>query len=407
MPATTCTFEGASGQRLSARLETPADPVRATAVFAHCFTCSKDLKAVRRITSALTEAGIAVLSFDFAGLGSSEGDFAESTFAADVDDLVAAAGYLREVAQAPSLLVGHSLGGAAAIMAAPRIPELRAVATIGAPADPTHVQHLFADGMEDIRTDGRATVRIAGREFCVGAGLVQDLASHRPTEVLRTLDAAVMVFHSPVDEVVDVDNARELYTAARHPKSFVSLDTADHLLSDPRDARYVAAVTASWLERYLPEPTPTARAYADNRVVARNSGGFATHVTARGMTLVVDEPEDLGGTETGLTPYDHLGVALASCTALTLRMVAQREAIPLDTVEVSVTHDKVHARDCAECEGREGRVDVLRRTVSLSGDISEAQRTRLHDVADRCPVHRTLSAGVVVVDADPRVVETA
>lgn len=399
MPSAICTFTNARGQKLHARLEVGEDTPRATAVFAHCFTCSKDLKAVRRIATALTDAGIAVLSFDFAGLGRSEGDFADASFAADVDDLVAAAGYLRDTLQAPSLLVGHSLGGAAAIMAAARIEEVVAVATIGAPAEPAHVQHLFEGDLDTIRRDGTAEVRIGGRPFTVGAQLVDDLAAHRPTEVLRELDAAVLIFHSPVDAVVGIDNARQLYEAARHPKSFVSLDGADHLLTDPRDAAYVAAVTASWVDRYLPDLTAHVEAYADNTVTARNSGGMATPVTARGLELVVDEPLSAGGTETGLTPYDHLGVALASCTALTLRIVAEREGIPLDAVEVSVTHDKVHARDCAECGDRQGRVDVMRRHVEITGDMTDAQRDRLHAVADRCPVHKTLTAGVVVVDA--------
>lgn len=405
MPSTTCTFAGARGHQLAARLETPEEPARATAVFAHCFTCSKDLKSVRRITAALVETGIAVLSFDFSGLGHSEGDFSESTFAADVDDLVAAAAYLEDVAAAPSLLVGHSLGGAAAVMAAGRISSVRALATIGAPADPAHVQHLLEGDLDRIRAEGSAEVEIGGRRFTVGAGLVEDLEAHRPTAVLGDLDAAVLIMHSPADAVVEVDDARVLYEAARHPKSFVSLDDADHLLSDPRDGRYVAGVIASWADRYLPERTATTRAYADNRVTARNAGGFATPVTARGMHLAVDEPQDVGGTETGLTPYDHLGVALASCTALTIRIVADREDIPLDEVVVSVTHDKVHATDCRECGERKGRVDVLRRHVTVTGDLTDAQRQRLLDVADRCPVHRTLTAGVVVVDAEPAEVQ--
>jgi alpha-beta hydrolase superfamily lysophospholipase len=257
MGSSTCTFTSPRGHQLAARLEIPDDQdgLRATAVFAHCFTCGKDLKAVRRITAALVEEGIGVLSFDFTGLGHSEGDFAESTFAADVDDLVAAAGYLREERNAPSLLVGHSLGGAAAIMAADRVDEVVAVVTIGAPADPSHIRHLFDDDLDAIRQDGSATVRIGGRPFTVGAQLVDDLSAHRPTEVLARLDAAKLFFHSPVDTVVEVDNARVLYEAARHPKSFVALDGAHHLLTDPRDADYVARVTAAWVSRYLPDAT--------------------------------------------------------------------------------------------------------------------------------------------------------
>jgi uncharacterized OsmC-like protein/pimeloyl-ACP methyl ester carboxylesterase len=400
MGSSTCTFPSPRGHQLAARLETPDDPatLRATAVFVHCFTCSKDLKAVRRITAALVEEGIGVLSFDFTGLGHSEGDFAESTFAADVDDLVAAAGYLREELHAPSLLVGHSLGGAAVIMAAERIEEVVAVVTIGAPADPSHIRHLFDVDLETITREGAATVSIGGRPFTIGAQLVDDLSAHRPTEVLARLDAAKLFFHSPVDTIVEVDNARILYEAATHPKSFVSLDGAHHLLTDARDAAYVAQVTASWASRYLPDLTADPGAYDDGTVVARNDGGFATRISARGFSLTVDEPSDVGGSETGLRPYDHLGVALASCTALTLRMVADREGIPLETVEVSVTHDRVHAKDCAECDGRSGRVDVLRRTVEVIGEMTDAQRDRLHVVADRCPVHKTLTAGVVVVE---------
>ncbi|HUG83629.1 MAG TPA: alpha/beta hydrolase [Euzebya sp.] len=256
MPSSTCTFTNPRGHQLAARLEIPDGAgLRAAAVFAHCFTCSKDLKAVRRITSALTRAGIAVLSFDFSGLGRSGGDFAQSTFAADVDDLVAAADHLRDTLQAPTLLIGHSLGGAAVIMAAPRIPEVTAVATINAPADPTHVQHLFSADLDTIRRDGQASVDIGGRPFTVGAQLVEDLSAHRPTAVLGAFGAAVLIFHSPGDQTVGIENAGLLFQAARHPKSFVSLDGADHLLSNPRDATYVAAVTAAWVDRYLPEVT--------------------------------------------------------------------------------------------------------------------------------------------------------
>jgi putative redox protein len=404
--SSTCTFAGGRGTRLHARLERPSEgaAIRATAVFAHCFTCSKDLKVERRITAALTARGIAVLSFDFAGLGRSEGEFADSTYSADVGDLVAAAGYLAETIAPPTLMVGHSLGGAAVLSAALELPGVAAVATIGAPSDPGHVAHLLSGDLDRIRAEGEATVTIAGRSFTVGAGFLEDLEGQRLLERIARLEAALIFFHSPQDATVDVENARRLYEAARHPKSFVSLDGADHLLTAERDARYVAGVIAAWAERYLPaegavpaqETTAGDDAYGDATAVARNRGGFATDVEVRGTTLRVDEPADAGGTETGPTPYDHLTAALAACTSMTLRVVAGRRGIALDEVVTSVTHDRVHARDCAECEHHEGRIDQFTRRIRMTGDLSADDRALLLQMADRCPVHRTLEGQIEV-----------
>lgn len=406
--SSTCTFTNDRGIELSARLTRPATTPRAVALFAHCFTCSKDLRVERRLVRALSDQGFAVLAFDFTGLGRSKGDFADSTFASDTADLVAAAAYLREEIEAPSLLVGHSLGGAAVAVASAEIPEVRAIATIAAPADPTHVTALFADALDEIREQGSADVTIAGRTFTITSDFVEQLAEHRPRTALRDFDGALLIFHSPVDETVGIDSAEQLYRAARHPKSFVSLDGADHLLTDEHDAAYVAAVTTAWADRYLPaaddevdtdngaDTEPGTGDYGDNAVVAHNDGGLRTTLSTRGFSLTADEPERVGGTEQGPTPYDYLGAALASCTSMTLRMYADRAELPLDAVTTTVTHDRVHAKDCAECEHAKGRVDLLQRTIELTGDLNDEQRAKLLDIADRCPVHRTLEGQLEV-----------
>ena len=409
--SSTCTFTNARDQELSARLERPDGEVRATAVFAHCFTCSKDVLGARRLARALAERGIAVLSFDFAGLGSSEGDFAASTFSSDVDDLVAAAAYLGETIAPPTLLVGHSLGGAAVLTAAARLDGIRAVATLAAPADLDHVVDLFRDDLDTIREQGRAEVMLAGRSFTIGAGFVEDLEGHRLTDVVAGLDAALLFLHAPLDDVVGVDNARVLFEAARHPKSFVSLDGADHLLAAEADARYAAEVVAAWASRYLPDtpldvedadrstPAPMPRgagSYADEATVARTTTGLSARVATRGFLLQADEPRSVGGTETGPTPYDYLAAGLASCTSMTVRMYADRKDIPLEEVVTDVRFDRVHAEDCADCDDPDRRIHRFTRTISFRGDLDEQTRERLLTIANRCPVHRTLEGTIEV-----------
>jgi uncharacterized OsmC-like protein/pimeloyl-ACP methyl ester carboxylesterase len=402
---TTCAFTNDRGEMLSGRVEHPEGPTLATAVFAHCFTCSKDLRAARRVSRALADRGIAVLSYDFAGLGSSEGDFAATTFSSDVDDLVAAARHLTDTLRPPSLLVGHSLGGAAVLMAAARLPGIEAVATIGAPADVAHVRHLFGGDVATIQAEGQAIVSLAGRPFTISAAFVDDLSDHHLSETVRSLDTALLFLHAPMDDTVGVDNARRLFEAARHPKSFVSLADADHLLRDEADASYVAEVIAAWAGRYLPAarsvaaPTRSARpseAYDDDTTSARTGSGLTTHISTRGFHLVADEPSSVGGGEEGPTPYDHLAAALASCTSMTLRMYADRKGWPLEDVTTEVRYDRVHAEDCANCEHTEGRIERFTRTVTLHGDLDPATRTRLLDIATRCPVHRTLSGQIEV-----------
>ncbi len=396
------TFPGSSGHRLSARLELPADGVpRATALFAHCFTCSKDLRAAVAITRELAAAGFAVLRFDFTGLGESEGDFADTDFSSNVDDLVAAARWLETEYEAPRVLVGHSLGGAAVLCAREHLPSVDAIATIGAPADPAHVLQHVSEREDEIRERGEATVTLAGRPFTIRASFLEDVESAMLTEHLAQLDAALLVMHSPVDRTVGIENARRIYDAARHPKSFVSLDTADHLLTRREDARYAARVLGAWAERYVPPAERAATTddlVAHDRVVTRTgAAGFRTDVVVRRHRLVADEPASVGGDDEGPTPYDYVVAGLGACTSMTLRMYADRKEWPLEEVRVRLRHGKIHRADEEDCvDGREARLDRIHREIELVGDLDDEQRDRLMEIADRCPVHRTLERGIVV-----------
>ena len=392
MPATfrRVTFPGAHGHELAARFHEPAGPLRGTALFAHCFTCSKDVRAARNISGALAAHGIATLRFDFTGLGESDGDFADTTFSSNTGDLLAAAAFLRDALHAPpTLLIGHSLGGAAVLAAADRIAEAKVVVTIGAPADPAHVTHNFADATDEIVAEGEAMVQLAGRPFRIKKDFLDDLAEHGNAEKIAGLRKALLIFHSPTDNIVGIDNARQIYEAARHPKSFVSLDGADHLLSRESDADYVAAVIAAWGARYL--PPKEAPEVPRGTVVANGSRGFQTHLSTGPHEVVADEPRSYGGGDTGMTPYDLLSSSLGACTAMTLRMYADRKKWPLENVKVSLQHARVHAKDCDDCERTDGHVDQFTLQLELEGDLDAEQRARLLEISHRCPVHRTLT----------------
>lgn len=411
-PARRIRFPGSLGVELAARLDVPAGPPRAFALVAHCFTCSADLGALRRLASGLTERGIAVLRFDFTGLGSSDGEFANTDFTSNVDDLVAAADWLRDHHAAPQLLVGHSLGGAAVVVASAEIPEVRAVATIGAPSDTEHLIGWFAESLDEIERAGRAEVELAGRPFTISAGFVDDLRRHVVTDRAAALDAALLVMHSPIDESVSVDHAARLYEAARHPKSFVSLDRADHLLTDADDAAFAAAMISAWAERYLVDesgiaepPRPSATERAPQVLVAETTqGAFLNHVVSGAHRFLADEPTSAGGFDAGPSPYDLLAAALGACTSMTIRMYADRKELPLDRVLVEVTHDRIHADDAGYDDGTgdagsgrttaSGRkIDHFERVVRLEGDdLDDATIDRLLQIAERCPVHRTLEA---------------
>jgi putative redox protein len=397
MPAERFDFPNADGQSLAALLDTPIGTPRAYALFAHCFTCGKDVHAAKRIAEGLTALGIAVLRFDFTGLGSSEGEFANTTFSSNVADLVAAANELRRTRRPPAILIGHSLGGAAVLAAAAEVPKARAVVTIAAPSDPTHVTGLFKDRLDEIGARGEVAVQLAGRPFRISRTFVDDLAEHRLTERIAGLRKALLIFHSPTDDTVGIDNAGRIFTAAKHPKSFVSLAGADHLLSRRSDAAYVAGVIHAWAERYLDMPEAAPDVSDDAKlVVVRETGvgKFQQQVKVGRHRFLADEPVAVGGLDSGPGPYDLLLAALGACTSMTLRLYAERKALPLDQVTVRLSQTKIHASDCADCETREGMIDRIERAVTLSGKLDDEQRKRLLEIADKCPVHRTLTSEV-------------
>jgi uncharacterized OsmC-like protein/pimeloyl-ACP methyl ester carboxylesterase len=398
------TFRGATGEMLSARLDLPIDgePV-ACALFAHCFTCSKNLNAAVNISRALNRHRIAVLRFDFTGLGESEGDLAATTFSSNVADLVAAAEFLSREHQPPAILIGHSLGGSAVLQAAARISSVRAVATLGAPYDPADVIHLLRDSEEEIRAKGEAQVELNGRRFRIGKRFLDDLEGTRMREVIHSLPTALLLFHAPLDNVVGIRNAAKIFQAARHPKSFVSLDQADHLLTDEQDSRYVGTVLAAWAKKYveLPAPPTVEELVSEGRVVVRTGRTrYRTEILAGDHALVADEPVAVGGADVGPTPYDLLVAALGACTGMTLRMYADRKGWPLEEVVVRLKHSKVHALDKERCASDgNARIDLIDRAIQLAGRLNDAQRTRLLEIADRCPIHRTLTAGLRVETA--------
>ena len=389
-------FPGGAGHSLAARLDRPLFEPRGQAVFAHCFTCSKDIAAASRIARALTERGLAVLRFDFTGLGHSEGEFANTDFSSNVEDLVRAADWLRDEVGPPQLLIGHSLGGAAVIAASARIPDALALVTLGAPADPDHVRKLFADQEAEIRQQGEAQVVLGGRPFRIRNEFLEDIAKQRIEQSLAGLRKALLVLHSPIDDMVGIDNASRIFLAARHPKSFVSLDDADHLLTRPGDAAYAARVIAAWAERYLPEPAAAESEPRDVWVRESGSGRFQQGIEVGPHQLIADEPPSVGGNDRGPTPYDLLLAGLGACTTMTLRMYADRKKLPLERVSVRLRHQKIHASDCADCETQGGRLDRIEREISLEGELDSAQQARLLEIADRCPVHRTLESEVSI-----------
>lgn len=394
-------FKGHSGAALAARLDIPVGPVRAYALFAHCFTCSKDILAARRIAAALSRSGIAVMRFDFTGLGSSEGEFASTNFTSNVDDLLSAVDHLRDNFEAPAILIGHSLGGAAVLAAAGKVEEAKAVVTIGAPADAEHVLHNFGSSIEEIERDGEADVGLAGRTFRIQKQFVDDVRASNLKEAIRLMKKALLVLHAPLDETVGIDNATQIFTAAKHPKSFVSLDTADHLLTKAEDAAFAADVISGWASRYVERDTPQGEEKIEHvRVTETGEGKFQNTVQAGLHRLFADEPESVGGLDTGPTPYDFLSMALGACTSMTLRMYANFKKVDLGRVSVDISHAKIHSSDCAECTNDEkaggGKIDRFERVITIDGEVPEELAGKIEEIANKCPVHKTLEANAKV-----------
>lgn len=406
MPRIKLEFLNDQKQRLAGLLEMPENkPVAKYALFAHCFTCGKDIIAASRISKALADQGIAVLRFDFTGLGNSDGDFANTNFSSNVQDLLAAARKLEQDYQAPSLLIGHSLGGAAVLSAAPQLSSVKAVCTIGAPATASHVQHLFQDSVETVANEGEAKVRIGLREFNVKKQLLDDLDQYASPEHISGLKRALLVMHSPIDNIVSIDEAAKIYQAARHPKSYISLDQADHMLSNREDAEYVALTLAAWASRYLDikrhEQEVSYGTAPDldkgEVLVTELDKDFLRGLYTQHHQLLADEPISFGGTNLGPTPYNLLLMALGACTSMTIRMYAEHKGLELDDVDVKLIHERVDADECDDCGDRTGKVDRITRYIRVEGELTEQQRKSILRIANRCPVHKTLENEPLVV----------
>ena len=387
------TFQNKNGQSLVGRLELPADRHPHNYVlFAHCFTCNKNLLAVKNISKSLTANGFGVLRFDFTGLGESDGDFADTNFSGNVEDLIAAANYLKENYNAPTLLIGHSLGGAAVVFAASEISSVQAVATIGAPSNPVHVKHLLKSGLDEIKKEGEAIINLGGRDFKIKKQFVDDLETKSLPETAKNLRKPLLVMHSPQDATVGIKNAEEIYIAAHHPKSFVSLDGADHLLSRKEDSTYAGDVIAGWAKRYLNCDEPKTDLKTKHHVVASLDAedGFTTRLKVGNHYMTADEPTSFGGNDFGPSPYELVSAGLSACTVMTIQMYAKRKGWQIDNVEVHTSYSKSHAQDCENCEDPTAKIDTFNREIKLTGDLDEKQKARVMQIADKCPVHKSL-----------------
>jgi putative redox protein len=389
-------FKNVDGETLVGRLSLPANQHPHNFVlFAHCFTCNKNFTAIRNISRALTAEGFGVLRFDFTGLGESEGEFSDSNFSGNVEDLLEAAKYLEEHYSSPTVIIGHSLGGAAAILAAQKISSIRAIATIGAPSNPSHVKHIFKDDIETIKEKGTAEVNIGGRNFTIKKQFLDDLKSQSFQKTLKNIDKSILILHSPQDNIVEIKNAEEIYIAAHHPKSFVSLDGADHLLSNPEDASYTGDIIGKWSRRYLEMPETKALETEQEVVASLDSGdGFTTQMKVGSHYFTADEPTSYGGNNFGPSPYQLVSAGLSACTAMTIQMYAKRKKWPLKNVEVHTTYQKLHAADCENCESTEAKIDTFQRAIKLTGDLGDKEIARIMEIADKCPVHRTLKSEI-------------
>ncbi|MEM8999231.1 MAG: bifunctional alpha/beta hydrolase/OsmC family protein [Bacteroidota bacterium] len=395
-------FQNKQGQTLVGRLQLPVDRhPHNFALFAHCFTCNKNLLAVKNISKALTANGFGLLRFDFTGLGESDGDFADTNFSGNVEDLVAAAGFLKENYSTPTLLVGHSLGGAAVIFAAREIGSVKAIATVGAPSNPLHVTHLLKNGIAEIQATGKALVNLSGRDFTIKKQFLDDLETKSLPETAKALRKPLLILHSPHDDTVEIKNAEEIYVAAHHPKSFVSLDGADHLLSKKEDSMYVGEIISGWAKRYLNVAERIDTSLKTKHQVAASlaaEDGFTTHMKMGNHYLLADEPHDFGGNDFGPSPYELVSAGLSACTAMTIQLYAKRKGWPVDNVEVHTSYSKDHAVDCQDCEAERAKIDTFHREIKLKGDLDEKQKARILEIANKCPVHRTLHSETQIIN---------
>ena len=385
------------GNTLSGLMESPAGEVRAYVLFAHCFTCGKDIAAASRISRALTQHGYAVLRFDFTGLGNSDGDFSNTNFSSNLEDLLAAAAFLREHYQAPQLIVGHSLGGAAVLSVANDIPEIKGVVSIAAPAYAEHVVHNFGVHLDEINSKGVARVQLGTREFSIKKQFIDDVAEHS-VKGFNLQGKALLVMHSPLDTTVSIAEAEKIYAAAKHPKSFVSLDQADHLLTNKNDAEYAAMVVSGWADKYVDKPNFSQPVFAEHGavIVSERDHKFTINVSSDSHHWLADEPLKVGGNNLGPDPYEHLLAALGTCTVMTIRMYATLKKIALDDIQVTLEHQRNYFDDCQNSEAESNFAERIHRKIMIRGDIAPDQRLRLLDIADKCPVHKMLHSHLLV-----------
>ena len=400
MQSTKLNIQNAKGFQLQAYLELPANQKPNNyAIFAHCFTCNSTLKPVKNISRALTAHGFGVVRFDFTGLGKSEGEFADSYFSANVEDLLAVNDYMKEHYEAPSLLVGHSLGGAAVIVAASKLDNVKAVATIGAPAATEHVKQHFSHHVEEIAQKGDVEVNIGGRPFKINQEFVDDFDKTDLPEITKKLRKPILIMHAPFDKVVGIDNAHKLYKSAHHPKSFISLNDADHLLLDPKDSGYVGNMIGAWVQGYFDTSDNAILDTEDEQLVGHINlleDNFTTSLQTKKHSFVADEPESFGGDDFGPSPYDYLSAALASCTAMTLKLYAERKKWDLQEVFVYITYSKKHSEDLMRDLEKPTRFDHLLKKLKLIGNLDESQKEKLKEIASKCPVHKTLLSDIVI-----------
>lgn len=399
MNSTKINFYNDQQEKLSGLLELPVEgKAEVFAIFAHCFTCGKNLTAANNLSRELGKKGIGVLRFDFTGLGESEGEFAETNFSSNIKDIVAASDFLADKYKAPQLLIGHSLGGAAVLRAARDIESVKAVVTIGAPADPPHVKKLLKESLEEINKKGKAEVNLAGRSFTIKKQFLDDLEKYELQDSLKNINAAILILHSPQDTIVDIENAKKIYKSAVHPKSFITLEGADHLLSNKQDSLYAARLIDTWSDRYLEMPDERPDVFTEKQVVTRTGDdGFITMVRAGQHKFLSDEPEAVGGQDLGPTPYDLLVAALGTCTGMTLRIYADRKKWPLEEIRVHLQHNKLHAEDCDHCDEKNAKLDRIEREIEVIGDLDDKQRQKLLEIANKCPVHKTLHNRIEVI----------
>jgi uncharacterized OsmC-like protein/esterase/lipase len=395
-------FSNATGEMLSGRLELPKRTPRAFALFVHCFTCSKETIAATIISKTLTQAGIGVLRFDFTGLGNSQGDFSNTNFSSNVDDLLHAYSYIADKYTAPQLLIGHSLGGSAVLKAATRLSEVKAVVTIGAPSSVNHVTELFKKDLNTIEEHGLAEVNLAGRSFTIKKQFLEDLEETEFLSGINSFRKSLLVMHAPFDNIVSIDHATKIFTAAKHPKSFISLDNGDHLLAKRRDAEYAAGVIGAWVDRYLGkidvESKQDSHVVGEGVVVVQSREGtkFTQDITTQDHHTLADEPLKVKGDNLGMSPYEYLLAGLGACTSMTMRMYADLKKIPLEGARVELRHEKIHAEDCLNCETVIGKIDTIEKEIQLFGPLSPAQKDRLYKIAEKCPVNRTLKSEIII-----------